>query len=301
MYKLFEMLDFSLKYFRFVNYFLAALILVTALLLTRNIVNISFSEKGTKLTGIEDEKIVSSAPDKTIMLYSSILERNPFGSPMTMEPIAGTRTAEIQYGPLSNLVLAGTAVGPEKLSYAVVMDKKSPLGRHELFTYGENVYNYGILTKIESTSIEITRDNVTYTVKMLVKDLGDNAAANQVKFMSGPQSSIARKVGEGEYVLNSRKVRQSLDNPEKILTDARLLPNFNNGRQEGFKISEVINGGLYHSLGLKNGDILLRINGLAISNPEVAIQAMSALRGMNSINLDIIRNSDSMSMNYQIR
>jgi len=295
------MLDFSLKYFRFVNFFLAALILVTALLLTRNIVNISFSEKGSKLTNSKVETISGSTQDKTIMRYSSILERNPFGSSMTMEPIVGTHTAKIKYGPLSNLVLAGTAVGPEKMSYAVVMDKKSPSHRHEIFTYGENVYNYGVLTKIKSTFIEITRDNITYTVKIPVKDLGGNSSANKAKSTSGLQSSIARKVGEGEYVLNRRKVSQSLENPEKILTDARLLPNFLNGKQEGFKISEVVNGGLYHSLGLRNGDIMLRINGLAISNPEVAIQAMSALRGMNSVNLDIIRNGDNMSMNYQIR
>lgn len=294
------MLDFSLKYFRFVNYFLAAVILVAALLLTRDIVNISFSEKGGMPTGTES-KTTDAAPEINIMYYSPILEHNPFGSPMTLEPIANTRTAEIQYGPLSNLLLAGTAVGPEKLSYAIVMDKKSSSGGHEIFTYGENVYNYGILTKIENASIEITRDNVTYTVKIPVKDLRGNTAANQVKSMSGTQSSIARKVGEGEYLLNSRKVRQSLDNPEKILTDARLLPNFVDGKQNGFKITEVINGGLYHSLGLKNNDILLRINELAISNPEVAIQAMSALRGMNRINLDIIRNGNNMSMNYQIR
>lgn len=295
------MLDFSLKYFRFINLFLAALILVTALLLTRNIVNISFSEKGANPTDSKAETISGSGQDKTIMQYSSILERNPFGSPMTMEPIVGTHTAEIQYGPLSNLVLAGTAVGPEKMSYAVVMDKKAPSRRHEIFTYGENVYNYGVLTKIESTFIEITRDNTTYTVKIPVKELMGNTSANQAKSTSGLKSSIARKVGEGEYLLDRRKVRQSLENPEKILTDARLLPNFLNGRQEGFKISEVVNGGLYHSLGLRNGDIMLRINGLAISNPEVAIQAMSALRGMNNVNLDIIRNGNNMSMNYQIR
>jgi general secretion pathway protein C len=294
------MLDFSLKYFRFVNYFLAAVILVAALLLTRNIVNISFSEKGAIPSGSES-KAAGAGAEKNIMHYSTILERNPFGSPMTMEPIAGTRTAKTQYSPLSDLVLAGTAVGPEKLSYAVVVDKKSPSGRHEIFTYGENVYNYGVLTKIEGASIEITRDNVAYTVQMPIKDLGGNTAADQAKSMSGSQASIARKVGEGEYLLDRRKVRQSLENPEKILTDARLLPNFVDGRQKGFKISEVIKGGLYHSLGLRNGDILLRINELAISNPEVAIQAMSALRGMNRVNLDIIRNGDNMSMNYQIR
>lgn len=293
------MLDFSLKYFRFINYFLAAAILVAALLLTRDIVNTSLSEKGTIPAGPESGA-ADMSPEKDIMHYSAILEHNPFGSPMTME-MTGTRTAEIQYDPISDLVLAGTAVGPKKLSYAIVMDKKSPSGRHEIFTYGEEVYNYGILTKIEHESIEITRDNVTHTVKIPVKDMVVNIPADQAKSISGSQSSIAKKVGEGEYLLDSRKVRQSLDNPEKILTDARLLPNFVDGRQEGFKISEVMNGGLYHSLGLRNGDILLRINELAISSPEVAIQAMSALRGMNSVNLDIIRNGTNMSMNYQIR
>ncbi|MBL7050500.1 MAG: hypothetical protein ISR96_13380 [Nitrospira sp.] len=295
------MADFPLKYFRFANSFLVALILVTALLLTRNIVNISFSGNGAKPTTAEGVTTMGSAPDTTIMQYSSILERNPFGSPMTLTPIAVTNMTEIQYGPLSNLVLAGTAVGPEKLSYAVVLDKKAPSRRQEIFTYGENVYNYGVLTKIEKTSIEITRDNVKYTVKIPVKATGGNTTGDQVKSISGPQSSIARKIGNREYLLDRKKVQNSLENPEKMLTDARLLPNFIDGRQEGFRITEVVNGGLYQNLGLMNGDILLRINGLAISNPEVAIQAMSALRGMNNIDLDIIRKGDNMSMNYQIR
>ncbi len=123
----------------------------------------------------------------------------------------------------------------------------------------------------------------------------------QIQNTNISQISFAKKVSERNYILDSRKVQQSLENPEQILTDARLLPNIKNGKQEGFIISEVVNGGLYHSLGLRNGDILLRINGLEISNPEVAIQAMSALRGMNRVGLDIIRNGKNMSMDYQIK
>lgn len=116
-----------------------------------------------------------------------------------------------------------------------------------------------------------------------------------------PEDSFARQVGEREYLLDSRRVQESLENPEQILTDARLLPNFVDGKQEGFRISEVVPDGLYGSLGLQNGDILLRVNGLEISNPEVAIQAMTALRGMNRVNLDIIRGGKNMAMSYQIR
>lgn len=289
------MLDFSLKYFRFINYLFAASILIAALLLTRSIVNISFSEKAAKPAAPEATK--TGAPAEThIMQYAAILERNPFGPPMTLEPIAAPRAAEIQYGQVSDLILIGTAVGPENLSYAIVMDKKSGDGKQKIFTYQENVFNYGILTKIEKESIELMRDNVPFTVRMTVKE-----GPPQTTAIPAHESSIAHKIGEREYLLDSRMVRQSLESPERILTDARLLPNFVDGRQEGFKISEVKPEGLYHSLGLRNGDILLRINGLTISNPEVAIQAMSALRGMNSVDLDIIRDENKMSMSYKIR
>lgn len=291
------MLDFSLKYFRAINYLLGAAILISALMLTRNIVNISFSDKDLTKPVSPPSASKSAAPAADIMRYAVILERNPFGPPLTMEPITTPETTETrQYGPLSDLILTGTAVGPEKLSYAVIINKKVKTDGQEIFTYGDNVFNYGVLTKIEKEAIELTRDNIAYTIRLPVEEVPLPATEASVH-----TAAIARKIGDREYVLDSRKVRQSLDNPEKLLTDARLLPNFVDGKQKGFRISEVKPEGLYHNLGLKNGDILLRINGLAISNPEVAIQAMSALRGMNSVDLDIIRDNNKMSMSYKIR
>ncbi|MBI5050370.1 MAG: hypothetical protein HZC11_05770 [Nitrospirae bacterium] len=73
------------------------------------------------------------------------------------------------------------------------------------------------------------------------------------------------------------------------------------GRQEGFTLSEIKPGGLYDSLGLRNSDVLLNVNSLEISSPDVAVQAMSALRGMDRVNLDIIRNGEKITMTYQIR
>ena len=96
-------------------------------------------------------------------------------------------------------------------------------------------------------------------------------------------------------------MQHALNNPEQLLTDARLLPNLKNNKQEGFKMFEVKRGGIYESLGLRNGDILLRVNELEISNPEVAINAMTAIKGMDRVSLDIIRNGEKLSMDYEIR
>jgi general secretion pathway protein C len=95
--------------------------------------------------------------------------------------------------------------------------------------------------------------------------------------------------------------QQASDNPTQIMTDARLRPHKRNGREEGFLLSEVKTGGIYHSLGLRNGDVLLRINEYDISNPEIALQAFTALRGMDRIQIDLLRAGSKMTMTYQIK
>jgi len=307
--------EISLKKFSVINYIIAALIIAAALLLTRNIINFSFLKKEPG-PAVTDKIIRVDGPSmkKNLMYYSPILEKNPFGPPLTFYParVSETYTGQPgkEYGPVSNLILLGTVAGPHERGYAVFIDKSGAAGSgEELFTYGEDVFNYGKLRKINYASVEIERDSVVYTVRIPFDDTGPVAdtaeqapeQADTDRETRSSRRSFAKRIDEKTYVLDSRKVQQSLENPQQLLTEARLLPVIKDGKQEGFILSEVVPEGMYHSLGLRNGDTLLKINGLEISNPEVAIQAMSALKGMNSIELDIIRNGARMSMSYEIK
>jgi general secretion pathway protein C len=93
----------------------------------------------------------------------------------------------------------------------------------------------------------------------------------------------------------------TLDNPAQIMTDAKLIPNMVKGKPDGFILQEIRKNGVYDNLGMKNGDTLLRINGSNISNPENALQTFMALKGMDKVQLDIIRDGNRMTLNYQIR
>ena len=296
------MLEFSLRNLRFINYFLSLLILIAVLLLTRDIISFSFVKKELPAAVSKDKISRQPAADrKNFMHYAPILEKNPFGPPMTLRPVTASQAGEKEDRDLSlsNLILLGTAVGSNNLSYAIFEDKTQSQGKQEIIKLGENVFNYGRLKKTDKSSVEIERDSVIYTITMPEAILDSEKVQEQ---SNGPsQTSFAKQIGEREYILDSQRIQKSLENPEQILTHARLLPHIKDGHQEGFTISEVVPGGIYQSLGLRNGDILLKINGLEISNPEVAIQAMSALKGMNNVDLDIIRNGKNMSMNYKIR
>jgi general secretion pathway protein C len=259
------MVDYPLKKLRFINIIIALLALISALLLTRTIITISFSKKETHTNKILSEQKQDFALKTTenIMRYAPIVEQNPFGSPMQFNPIVREKERISNQGSPTELLLFGTVTGPEKLSYAIFTDKSKPSPvRQELFTLSEEVYNYGTLTNIKKDFVELT---------------------------------------QGANVLDQRKVQQALSNPEQVLSDARLYPNMKNGKHEGFRVLEVKRGGLYEELGLKNRDVLLNINGLNLTSPQAAMQAMSALKGMNTVNLDIIRSGKKMTLNYQVR
>lgn len=296
------MLENSLKTFRFINYLLIVLIVAALLLLTRSALNLAFTKRPAQVS-ISDLRgqTQPALEKKNIMQYADILEKNPFGPPMQLRPIAVTEETETGTGTLSDLVLLGTAVGQGKMNYAIFKNKAgdSPQ-QEEIFKLGDPVFNYGTLKKVESTSVEIERQSKIYTIAIPFENVTPEPESDNRDSVSS-RPSFARKVSEGEYILDSDRVQESIENPEHIMTDARLLPNFVDGKQEGFTISEVIPDGLYDSLGMKNGDILLKVNGLEMSNPEVAIQAMTALRGMNRVNLDIIRGGKNMSLSYQLR
>ncbi|MEW6602146.1 MAG: type II secretion system protein N, partial [Nitrospirota bacterium] len=229
------MFENPLLKFRLANYLLSFFILLAVLLLVRNIVNISFSKKEAT-PAVPKQSISPDKNNQDIMEYSAILEKNPFGRPMKLYPIGVTQEAEKSIGPLSNLVLIGTVAGPESVSFAIFEDKSQP-NVQELFTYNDKVFNYGTLTRISMNSVDILQDAQVYTITFPADDApAETETRTESRQTEMPQTSFAKKVGEQEYILDSRRVQQSLENPEQILTDARLLPNFVDGRQAGFKI-----------------------------------------------------------------
>jgi general secretion pathway protein C len=295
------MLELPFKKLHILNYITAALIVITALLLVRHVIGHTASRDNSLLFVSENKNIETVKTAYDIMSYAPIVEKNPFGPNMEFHPIIRDQGMKRKNVTPSELILFGTVTGSKNLSYAILTDKsRQAPARQELFVFGDEVYDYGKLTKIERSFVEITKGAATY--KIPIVDIEDMHKKNSPSGHSRQlESRLARKINEKQFILDQRKVRQSLDNPERILSDARLYPNIENGEHEGFRVLEVRNDGIYDELGLKNRDILLKINGLNLTSPQAAMQAMSALKGMSTVNLDIIRNGEKMTLNYQVR
>jgi general secretion pathway protein C len=223
--------------------------------------------------------------------YSAILKNNPFGfAAGELKPLSSAQDASVSQ---SDIFLIGTVSGKKNMTYAIFADKA---GQQDVFKIGANVFGLGKLRKVEKNSVVIDADHREIKI-----EINDIATVKEIKPPSAPATAFGRRTGESSYLIDQQRIQQALEKPDQIMTDARFVPNIVEGRQQGFVLREVKPGGIYQSLGLQNSDVLLRINEFTISNPETALQAFTALRGIDRAQLDIIRNGAKLTMTYQIR
>ncbi|MEC4676584.1 MAG: type II secretion system protein N, partial [Nitrospirota bacterium] len=246
-------------------------------------------EKKAVINDIKSE----SLSNNNLQIYASILEKNPFGFPggklrsLSNQPPALSGT---------DIVLIGTVAGRESDSYAIFMAK---VGKQEIFRVGDSVFNLGILRKVEKDRVVIGKGEKITEIPL--REIVSARETRRNKSRSSGYSGFTRKINATTYSIDQRRIQQAIENPRDLMTDARLLPNIVDGRQQGYTMREVKKGGIYDSLGLRNGDVLLKINEFDISNPEYALQAFTALRGMERVRMNIIRNGAKMTMTYQIK
>ncbi|MBI5644325.1 MAG: hypothetical protein HY954_12725 [Deltaproteobacteria bacterium] len=198
---------------------------------------------------------------------------------------------------VSELKLLGTYVGPE--SFAIFEKAGAP--NQGVFKIGEAVFEAGKLKKVmdEKAVIQIGAKEITFSIP--VNELPPPPFSPPTDVPSQAKGGLSRKLGENEWVIDQNAVVNSLDNMSTILTDARMTPKITKGAVEGFTVTEIKPKGVFDAIGLKNGDMLTRINGYGIDSPEKAVQVLSGLKGETSIDLDIVRGGKNMSFHYQIR
>jgi general secretion pathway protein C len=244
-----------------------------------------------------------TAAAEDLQSFAPILEQGFFG-----KATQGKLTAIIQAPPaqataaaapapmVSDLTLLGTAVGSFRETFALIL--KGSSHEERVFKLGDSVFSAGPLVSVKKDVAEILVGGKR------VKILTPNAVAEAAKEAPPAQpasAGLAASAGAGNYVIDQRALNAALDNIGQAMTDARLLPSVKDGKVEGFKASEVKPQGIFGTIGIKNGDVLLRMNDFPIDSPEKAIQSFASLKGQSRIKLDLIRDGLPTTFNYDIR
>ena len=245
-----------------------------------------------------------SAPPRTeeLAFYAPILTNGLFGKgaqgPLTLITNA---PAAVQAAPVTaptDLMLLGTVVGGFRETFALV--RHTTKQEERVFRLGDMVFDAGRLAEVgrERAFIIINNKKVELLTPMAPPVVAPATPAAPAA--ARPAATVA-STGAGSYVIDQRALTAALENPAQAMGDARLIPSQKDGKVEGFRASEVKPGGLFAMIGIKNGDILLRLNDFPMDAPDKALQSFIALKGQSRLKLDLVRDGQPQTFNYDIR
>lgn len=243
---------------------------------------------------------VAAPKTADLAFYSPILANGLFGkatqgqlSPIVNSPAA---SAAAPVTAPTELLLLGTATGSYRETFALV--RHTAKQEERVFRLGDMVFEAGRL-------VQVTREQAYIVVNgkkvELLTPMSPPAGAGPAHQPAGLQPSGVTSTGAGTFVIDQRALNAALDNIGQAMTDARLLPSQKDGKVEGFKASEVKSSGVFAMIGIKNGDIVQRLNDFPIDSPDKALQSFIALKGQNRLKLDMIRDGRPVTFTYDIR
>ena len=82
---------------------------------------------------------------------------------------------------------------------------------------------------------------------------------------------------------------------------ARITPIFRNGQSLGFKLTAIHPHSFYSQIGLVDGDVILRVNGLEMNSPEKALSAYAELKDAARFELDLERDCQWIRKTYLLQ
>nr|WP_277989581.1 type II secretion system protein GspC [Corallococcus sp. NCSPR001] len=110
-----------------------------------------------------------------------------------------------------------------------------------------------------------------------------------------------RETGPDTYSVPREDVTEALTHLNELSMQARVVPAFKDGRPVGFKLFSIRENSFYSRLGLRNGDVLQRINGLDLDSPDKALGAFTKLRDARRIELRIERGGVPMQKTFDVQ
>jgi general secretion pathway protein C len=250
-------------------------------------------------SGIEEIKtqrvMTKKAPDikqKNLSLgdFKTITERNLFNSLDKTSTNNISENIEALKPTSLNLALLGTVTGNHQDSRAVIEE----IGKRKqgLYKVGDSIQNA--------------------MVKMILNGKVVLRVGDKDEILS-IEDAFSSKTGKGNRIHDSTDeaastitvkradLRRSLLNINKLLSQVRVRPHFKDGTEDGLEITQIQRDSIFASLGLKDGDIIQKINNKPIKTPDEVMAFYQELKSGSRISISITRGQKLKTINYRFR
>jgi general secretion pathway protein C len=234
--------------------------------------------------------------------YAVVYTRDLFNS--TKAPASPEGVPLVAATSSANIRLLGTATGMQDRAFAIIENQTTR--SQGLYREGDLIAPGITLVQAGWDRVIIERDGKRETL-LLPKDAPASTPSQPpvvpvaTQASTTPQEGI-QQIAPDSYAIDRREVDHAISNLSTLFTQARAVPySLSEGVVQGFRLFQIKPDSLIDRIGLKNGDVIQRVNGVEISDPSTAFQLLQDLQGHQQIRVDVLRNQQPTSLSYEIR
>jgi general secretion pathway protein C len=238
-----------------------------------------------------------------------IVGRSLFDSSQADQPLAEAQTAEGEEQAATDLgaTLILTAVaGDRQYSTALILAAAED-AYPGVYTEGDALTDDATIDEIQRRRVYVKRGSGAREYL----EIGGEAPKKSRTSRSDDDGTKKRrgridwsegvtKIDDTHFQIERSAVDSALANLDRLSRDARVVPNFQDGKSNGFKIFSIKRNSAARNLGLQNNDVITGVNGSPLTSPDKALSMYSSLQNESSISLEIIRKGEPVTMEYDI-
>jgi len=250
----------------------------------------------SELKGVNTKEIVMEPLPKAeeskrspLSSFQVITERNLFGSLDKASKDVNEEEIEALEPTSLKIALIGTVTGNEQNAFAVI--EETVKRKQGLYKIGDSVQN--------ATVKKILREKVVLRVgtKDEILTMEESAASRRDR-----ERRPSKSTGRGSTITVNRKdIQSSLKDINKLMSQVRIRPHFKDGQSDGLSVSRIKGGSVFSKLGLRNGDVVQKINGEPINSPDEVLALYEKLKSGSRVSLEVTRKGEPKTMNYRFR
>jgi len=244
---------------------------------TQDLKQTTHSQQGVSI--VLDAKVIQKITDTAL-----------FGVMRLDSPSIKVAAPKVVVASRLDIKLLGTVVAGER-SAAVVALKGA--AKQQVFFLHGTIQSGVILDAVEVDAIVVDNHGKSERINLhKEKNVGQYMPSEPVFQTNGNPS---------QRILRRSNLNAQVRNFPKLLSQARVVPYFEQGKAQGFVISDIVPNSLYQQIGLQNGDVIQKVNGQAVTSAEQAMAMYQSLQNAAVIDLELKRAGSIVPIHYDIQ
>ncbi len=197
-----------------------------------------------------------------------------------------------------DLTLLGVAAGNQNIPSQAIIASGSNRNQHT-YAIGASLPGGAIVHDILADRVVIAYEGRLESLSL--PQPGTSILAAHMHFGNGSGARIAPRSRQSSLPLSFQLRRQIEKHPQTLSHYLRMRPYSANGKLEGYRVYPGSQPELFERSGLQPGDVITRINGIALDSGLGTMKAMAQLRHMQgTVQLNVRRHGQPVHLTLHL-